>query len=60
MTLENHVFLTFEPYSALVRHMLSLIDTERLVFGQTSLLRLETRLISSNCIMKLCSNTFDS
>ena len=60
MALENYVFLTFGPYSALIRHRLSLIETERLVFSQTSLLRLENRLISSNCILKLCSNTPDS
>ena len=48
--LENIIFFSrFGPYSALIRHRVRPSGAESLTFGQTSQLKLETRLISSNC-----------
>ena len=44
MTLENHVFLLFGPFSALIRPNLGQW-AESLTFGQTYKLRIETSLI---------------
>ena len=45
--LENHVFSLSDPYLAL--GLVQAIEVESLTFSQTFQLKLELRLISSNC-----------
>jgi len=47
--LENQVFVPVGPYSALIRPNQT-NRAESLTFGQTSKLKLETRLVSTNCM----------